>query len=125
MMKSRIWIPVMATVALAVAGGQAVAKVSDAEAAKLGKELTCIGAEMAGNKDGTIPAFSGKWLGTPPGVKYTPHVGQHPVDPYPDDKPLFEITAANLQGRIMRRLTYNPDFEAMTESMLTFLARSD
>jgi len=97
MMRTRIWIPVMATVALALTGGQAVAKVSDAEAAKLGKELTCVGAEMAANKDGTIPAFSGKWLGTPPGVKYTPHVGQHPVDPYPDDKPLFEITATNLE----------------------------
>lgn len=96
MMKNRIWAPVMATVALSMAGGPAVAKVSEAEAAKLGKELTCVGAEAAGNKDGTIPAFSGKWLGTPPGVKYTPHVGQHPVDPYPDDKPQFEITAANM-----------------------------
>lgn len=95
MMKNRIWAPVMATVALSMTAGPAVAKVSDAEAAKLGKELTCVGAEAAGNKDGTIPAFSGKWLGTPPGVKYTPHVGQHPVDVYPDDKPLFTITAAN------------------------------
>ena len=96
MMKNRIWIPVMATVALSVTAGPAVAKISEAEAAKLGKELTCVGAEAAGNKDGTIPAFSGKWLGTPPGVKYTPHVGQHPVDVYPDDKPLYEITASNM-----------------------------
>jgi esterase/lipase len=36
-----------------------------------------------------------------------------------------EVTAANLQRHVMRRLTYNPDFEAMVESMLTFLARPD
>ncbi|GAB1423639.1 hypothetical protein MASR2M16_08730 [Thauera terpenica] len=73
-----------------------MAKVSEAEAAKLGKELTCVGAEAAGNADGSIPAFSGKWLGKPPHVEYTLHVGQHPVDVYPEDKPLFQITAANV-----------------------------
>ena len=36
-----------------------------------------------------------------------------------------EITEANLQRFVMRRLTYNPDFEAMVESMLTLLARPD
>jgi hypothetical protein len=40
--------------------GAATAAVSAAEAAKLGKELTPVGAERAGNKDGTIPAFVGK-----------------------------------------------------------------
>lgn len=72
-----------------------LAKVSPAEAAKLGKELTCMGAEAAGNQAGTIPAYSGKWLGIPEGVNYTPNVGQHPVDPYADEKPLFEITGQN------------------------------
>ena len=36
-----------------------------------------------------------------------------------------EITEANLQRHVMRRLTYNPDFEAMVESMLAFLAKAD
>jgi esterase/lipase len=36
-----------------------------------------------------------------------------------------EITPANLQRHVIRRLTYNPDFEAMVESMLTFLAKPD
>ena len=74
--------------------GAAMAKVTPAEAAKLGKELTCVGAEKAGSKDG-VPEYTGKWLGTPPGVKYTPHVGQHPVDPYAGEKPILTITAEN------------------------------
>ena len=74
--------------------GNALAKVSAAEADKLGKELTCVGAEKAGTKSG-VPEYSGKWLGTPPGITYTPHVGQHPVDPYADEKPVFTITAEN------------------------------
>ncbi|MCK0508011.1 DUF1329 domain-containing protein [Aromatoleum anaerobium] len=96
MKKTCPWAPVVTTLVLSLAASTAGAKVSEAEAAKLGKELTCVGAEVAGNKDGTIPAFSGKWLGTPPGIKYTLKVGQHPLDAYPDDKPLFTITAANV-----------------------------
>lgn len=89
-------IPVAAALMLLLPAA-AGAKVSAAEADKLGKELTCVGAEKAGNKEGTIPEFSGKWLGLPPGLQYTPHVGQPPVDPYPNDKPLFVITADNLK----------------------------
>lgn len=74
--------------------GVALAKVPAAEADKLGKELTCVGAEKAGSKDG-VPEYTGKWLGTPPGLQYKPHVGQHPVDPYANEKPLFSITAEN------------------------------
>ncbi|MGH6897071.1 MAG: alpha/beta hydrolase [Geminicoccaceae bacterium] len=33
-----------------------------------------------------------------------------------------EITEANLQRHVVRRLTYNPDFEAMVEDLLAFLA---
>jgi hypothetical protein len=44
---------------LLVAGG-AHAKATEAEAAKLCKELTCVGAEAKGNADGSIPAYSGK-----------------------------------------------------------------
>ena len=76
--------------------GAALAKVPASEADKLGKELTCVGAEKAGTKEG-VPEYTGKWLGTPLGVKYTPHVGQHPVDIYADEKPLFTITAQNVK----------------------------
>ncbi len=87
---------VAAAAVVLFAANTASAKVSQAEADRLGKDLTCVGAEKAGNQAGTIPEFSGKWLGTPSGVQYTPNVGQHPVDPYPNDKPLFVITAQNL-----------------------------
>lgn len=43
----------------ALASFNASAKVSDAEAAKLGKELTMVGAERAGNADGSIPEWQG------------------------------------------------------------------
>src|SRR5690606_21934595 len=46
------------------------AKVPGDEAQKLGNELTCFGAEQAANAHGSIPAFAGQWLGTPPGVKF-------------------------------------------------------
>lgn len=63
--------------------------------ARLGKDLTCLGADKSGNADGSIPPYSGKWLGVPPHVDFK-GTGNHPVDPYPDEKPLFVITAANL-----------------------------
>jgi len=74
--------------ALAVAASGAMAKVSPQEAAKLGKELTPIGAEKAGNKAGTIPAWTG-------GLKIDPSV-EPSVDIYSSEKPLFTITAQNL-----------------------------
>jgi len=58
---------------------------------RLGRDLTPIGAERAGNSDGTIPAWEGGLTQPPPGWK--PEQGY--VDPFPDDKPLFTITAEN------------------------------
>ncbi len=82
--------------ALLVGNSAAVfAKVSVEDAAKLGGELTCMGAVAAGNEAGTIPAYSGKWLGIPEGIEYTPNVGQHPVDPYASDKPILTIDGKN------------------------------
>ncbi|MEG4314651.1 DUF1329 domain-containing protein [Pseudomonas sp. FIP_A4] len=75
--------------------GVALAAASEAEIARLGQDLTCVGAEKAGNADGSIPEWSGKWLGVPPHVTFTA-TGEHPIDPYPDDKPLFVITAQNM-----------------------------
>ena len=58
---------------------------------RLGKDLTPIGAERAGNADGTIPAWDGGLREPPPGWK--PQQGY--IDPFPGDKPLFTITGAN------------------------------
>ncbi|MGH8354142.1 MAG: DUF1329 domain-containing protein [Pseudomonas sp.] len=77
------------------ASSLALAKVSPEEAAHLGQDLTPVGAEKAGNADGSIPEWSGKWRGAPPQVKFEGNGKKRP-DPYAGEKPLFTITAANL-----------------------------
>lgn len=80
---------------LAAASGllafSAHAGVSPSDAARLGKELTPLGAEMAANADGSIPAWNGGLLTPPAGYK----VGDHHPDPFAADQPLYTITAAN------------------------------
>ena len=74
----------------------AQARVPEEQAARLGKDLTPFGAEVAGNADGTIPPWSGKWRGVPPGVDYPGYPAELP-GPYPGEKPLFAITPENYQ----------------------------
>ncbi len=69
------------------------AAVSADEAARLGRDLTPIGAEKAGNRSGTIPAWTGGITTIPAG--FTP--GGHYPDPYANDQPLFTIDASNVQ----------------------------
>ncbi|PPA05111.1 DUF1329 domain-containing protein, partial [Pseudomonas sp. MWU12-2312b] len=71
------------------------AKVSPEEAARLGQDLTPMGAEKAGNADGSIPAWTGKWRGLPPQLKYAGPGTPYP-DPYAAEKPLFVINAKNM-----------------------------
>ena len=71
----------------------AVAASASAEIQELGKTLTPWGAEVAGNKEGTIPAYTGG-LTTPPST-YKPGSGRYP-DPYQDEKPLFTIDSKNM-----------------------------
>jgi hypothetical protein len=81
------------TLVLALAIHKADAKVSPEKAAELdGPRLTCIGAERAGSASG-IPAYTGKYQGTWPGVK-SPS-GFDP-GPYAKETPLFSITAQNM-----------------------------
>lgn len=68
---------------------------SEADIERLGKDLTCVGAERAGNAEGTIPEWSGKWLGVPDHVDFK-GTGHHPIDPYAGEEPLFTITADNM-----------------------------
>ncbi len=69
----------------------AMAKVSPQEAEKLGTTLTPIGAEKAGNADGSIPAWTG---GLPTNAGSVDSKG-FLSDPFADEKPLFTITAQN------------------------------
>jgi hypothetical protein len=70
-----------------------LAAISAEEAKQLGKTLTHFGAEMAGNMDGTIPAYTGG-LTTPP-ANYKAGSGYRP-DPFAAEKPLFSINAQNM-----------------------------
>ncbi|GLZ85539.1 hypothetical protein Pres01_15900 [Metapseudomonas resinovorans] len=83
---------ISAAVALALSASSALASVSAQDATKLGASLTPFGAEKAGNAAGTIPAWTGGITQAPAGYKS----GQHHPDPFPEDKPLFTITKANL-----------------------------
>ncbi len=84
---------VAAALTIALSSQTALAKVSADEAAKLGDSLTPLGAEKAGNADGSIPSWEGG-ITTPP-AGFEP--GGFHIDPFPEDKPLFEITGANYQ----------------------------
>lgn len=73
--------------------GEAPAAVSAAEAAKLGKTLTPVGAEKAGNADGSIPAWEGGITKPPAGYKK----GDHHPDPFASDRPTNTLTAQNFK----------------------------
>jgi hypothetical protein len=79
----------MAAITCAASGWCAV---SADEAAKLKSELTPLGAEKGGNKDGSIPAWEGGYTKAPGGWK----AGTPRPDPFAADKPLYSITARNV-----------------------------
>lgn len=71
----------------------AFAAVEGNEVSRLGgDELTPLGAERAGNSDGSIPA----WTGGLDGAKLPSTPGKFVADPYSDDEIVFTITAENL-----------------------------
>ncbi|MEO3866163.1 DUF1329 domain-containing protein [Rheinheimera fenheensis] len=70
----------------------ALAKISPEQAARLGNDLTPMGAEKAANADGSIPAWTGGITEAPAG--YTP--GMHHLDPFKDDKVLVTVDKSNL-----------------------------
>ncbi|MDY7540136.1 DUF1329 domain-containing protein [Undibacterium sp. RTI2.1] len=78
MMMSAVTLPVMAGV-------------TAEEATKLKTELTPFGAEKAGNKDGSIPAWTGGMTTAIAGDK----AGGRRGDPFKDEKPIFSISAKN------------------------------
>lgn len=71
------------------------AGVGASEAAHLGKDLTPLGAERAGNKDGSIPEWKGcPDLGAPMDKL---KAGDRRWVPFANEKPLYSITAANVE----------------------------
>ena len=80
------------TLAIAIGGtGTGLAQVSDDQLARLRSDLAPVGAERAGNVNGTIPPWTGGLAKAPPidpAVLY--------VDPFTADVTLFTITAKSV-----------------------------
>lgn len=68
------------------------AGVDEAQAARLGQDLTPLGAEQAGNPSGSIPPWEGGLSQAPDG--YRP--GMHHPDPFAGEVPLYVVSAQNL-----------------------------
>lgn len=81
--------------ALVVAGiaGTAMAAATPEEVRSLGTTHTPWGAEKAGNKEGTIPEWSGA---VKPPATFDPSKPTHRPDPFAHEKPLFSIDARNI-----------------------------
>ena len=92
-MKISIKIVLSAALCLLLIGvGIANAKITAQEAEQLKTTLTPMGAEKAGNADGTIPAWEGGYTTVPAGFKN----GGKRSDIFPQDKVQFKITAQNM-----------------------------
>jgi uncharacterized protein DUF1329 len=72
----------------------AMAAVGADEARQLDTTLTPWGAEKAGNKEGTIPAYTDGQVTPPAG--FDPKNPRVRPDPFAGEKPLYSVTAANM-----------------------------
>ena len=91
-MHVKSFVAIGATLLLMGASTMGLAKTTPEEIARLGKDLTPLGGEMAGNADGSIPAWQGGLSKPPAGYKK----GDHHPDPFAADKVQFTINAANM-----------------------------
>lgn len=91
-MRRKVILSVLCLLAVGLPSAGTLAKVSADEAARLGNDLTPLGAEMAGNAAGTIPAWEGGITKPPAGFKD----GDHHPDPFAADQVLFTITKENM-----------------------------
>ena len=97
---------------LAFVSVSALAAVSPEEASRLGKDLTPVGAEKAGNKEGTIPAWTGGLQPSqfPASFDIKKDPGHRP-DPHPGEKPRLVITGQNADQ-------YKAELTAVTYALL-------
>ncbi|MCY1267169.1 hypothetical protein D9M68_170240 [compost metagenome] len=84
---------VLAVAICSTAMAQANAAATAEEIGQLGSKYTPWGAEMAGNTDGSIPAYSGP-IKAP--ASYDPGKPGVRPDPFAHEKPLFSITGQNM-----------------------------
>ncbi len=78
---------------LSLLASSVMAAVSEQEAAQLGASLTPLGGEMAGNADGSIPAWDGGLSTRAAAVDGKGFL----ADPFASEQALFTITAANAE----------------------------
>ncbi len=81
---------------LVLLAGQSMAAPSAEDIARLGNELTPMGAEQAANADGSIPAWDGGIRSSAEAGFPDFQSGGHHPDPFPEDQQLFTINAANM-----------------------------
>jgi hypothetical protein len=94
MTSAKTWVALAASAFIGTfAAGAALAAVSADEARQLGNTLTPVGAEKAGNKDGSIPAWTGG-LTTPP-AGFQKGSGKR-ADPFAGEKPRLVITGKDV-----------------------------
>ena len=91
-MKTTKYLLQTGALALSLLATSVRAAVSADEAAKLGTTLTPVGAEKAGNADGSIP----EWTGGLPQNAGTADEKGFLSNPFASEKPLFTITAQNV-----------------------------
>ncbi|WP_373388798.1 DUF1329 domain-containing protein [Pseudomonas alcaligenes] len=91
-MKTTKYLLQSGALALSLLATSVMAAVSADEAAKLGTTLTPLGAEKAGNADGSIP----EWTGGLPKNAGTADDRGFLSDPFASEQPLFTITAQNV-----------------------------
>ncbi|WP_110992701.1 DUF1329 domain-containing protein [Pseudomonas sichuanensis] len=91
----------LATCLSLAALNSAQAAVPAEQAARLGATLTLVGAEKAGNADGSIPAYQGGLTTAP--ASYQAGASMRP-DPFAEEKPLLVIDAKNA-GQYQGQLT--------------------
>ena len=92
--RNTTWLPAALLGALLASQATTLqAAVTADEAKKLGTSLSLVGAERAGNADGSIPAYSGGLATAPAG--YDKARGVRP-DPFANEKPQFSIDARTI-----------------------------
>ncbi|NGP52656.1 DUF1329 domain-containing protein [Thioalkalivibrio sp. XN8] len=96
MTRNRIKQALAALALVGLAAPAAAQGLSPAEVARLGNDLTPLGAIRAGNEAGTIPEWTGGIRSAAEAGFPDFQSGGHHPDPFADDKPLFRITAANM-----------------------------
>ena len=90
---TRRYVAAVSAAAIILSVTSASAEVPAEQAARLGKDLTPMGAEAGAAGD--VPAWTGGLTAPPAGVKYNPR-REHPPNPFPNDKPRYTITSANM-----------------------------